>query len=82
MEKSNVVKFRKNLKEWKAPLVEQPKAQVNLISVDMATLLYNVIQSQRELVERVEEMADMIEHMEYQIDKITQQVSPTKSRDS
>lgn len=73
MEKNNVIKFRKNLREWKTPVVEQPKAQVNLVSVDMATLLYNVIQSQRELVERMEEMADMIEHMEYQIDKLTQQ---------
>ena len=82
MEKSNVVNFRRKIKEWKTATVEQPKAQVNLVSVDMATLLYNMIQTQRELIERIDEMADMVEHMEYQLDKVTQRVSQAKSQDS
>lgn len=69
MEKSNVIKMRPR-KEWQTPQVEVPKPAVNLVSVDMATLLYNLVQSQRQMLERIEEMSDMIEHMEYQIDQL------------
>jgi len=82
MEKSNVLKFRKKLKEWKTAQVEPPKPNVNLVAVDVATLLYNVLQSQREMNERMEEMADMIEHMEYQIDQLTRPRSLKESADS
>lgn len=82
MEKSNVVNFKRKMKEWKTNTVEQPKPQVNLVSVDVATLLYNLIQTQRNLTERIEEMADMIEHMEYQLDKVTQRVTRGESQGS
>lgn len=81
MEKSNVLKFRKklrpsrrqglHLREWKTAEVQPPKPSVSLVAVDVATLLYNVLQTQREMSEHMEEMADMIEHMEYQIDQLT-----------
>jgi TolA-binding protein len=74
MEKSNVIKMKPR-KEWQTPHVEAPKPAVNLVSVDMATLLYNLVQSQRQMLERVEEMSDMIEHMEYQIDQLRKERS-------
>ena len=71
MEKSNVLQFKsKKTKEWQTPAIEVPKPAVNLVSVDMATLLYNLVQSQRQMMERIEEMGDMMEHMEYQIDQL------------
>lgn len=81
MEKSNVVNFKRKITNT----VEQPRPQVNLVSVDVATLLYNLIQTQRELIERIDEMADMIEHMEYQVDKLsatTRSRPRTESQDS
>lgn len=85
MEKSNVVNFRRKTKEWKTNTVEQPKPVVNLVSVDIATLLYNVVQSQRQMLEKIEELSDMIEHMEYQLDKLsttTPSQPQTKTQDS
>lgn len=75
MKDSNVLEFKKKTKEWTAPTMERPKPKVNLVSVDIATLLYNVIQAQRELAERLEEMGDMMEHMEYQIDQLRKEQS-------
>lgn len=85
MEKSNVFPLRKNAKQWKTNTVEQPKPVVNLVSVDIATLLYNVVQSQRQMLEKIEELSDMVEHMEYQIDKLraaTPSQPRTDSQDS
>lgn len=79
---NNVLEFKKKAKEWKTEIVQQPAAKVNLVSLDIATLLYNVIQTQRQLMEHIEEMSDMLEHMEYQIDKLTQPAPPKESEDS
>lgn len=81
MEKSNVIKMKPR-KEWQTPHVEAPKPTINLVSVDMATLLYSLVQSQRQMQEHIEEMSDMIEHMEYQIDKLTQSQHRAKTQDS
>jgi len=81
MEKSNVLNFRKKT-NWKTNTVEQPKPVVNLVSVDIATMLYNVVHSQRQMLEKIEEMADMIEHMEYQLDQLRTEQQRSLLRDS
>ena len=64
----DMTKRSKKMKEWQKPAEEPKNKQVQLVAVEMATLLYNLVQSNLQLIEKIEEMADMMEHMEYQID--------------
>jgi len=64
----DITKRSKKMKEWQKPAEEPKNKQVQLVAVEMATLLYNLVQSNLQLIEKIEEMSDMMEHMEYQID--------------
>lgn len=64
----DITKRSKKIKEWQKPAEEPKNKQVQLVAVEMATLLYNLVQSNLQLIEKIEEMSDMMEHMEYQID--------------
>ncbi|NDC49255.1 MAG: hypothetical protein EBZ61_09305, partial [Micrococcales bacterium] len=62
----DITKRSKKMKEWQKPAEEPKTKQVQLVAVEMATLLYNLVQSNLQLIEKIEEMSDMMEHMEYQ----------------
>lgn len=64
----------KKVKEWQKPAEEPKNKQVQLVAVEMATLLYNLVQSNLQLIEKIEELSDMVNHMEYQVDSMRKEV--------
>lgn len=64
----DITKRSKKMKEWQKPAEEPKNKQVQLVAVEMATLLYNLVQSNLKLLEKIEELSDMVEHLEYQVD--------------
>lgn len=63
------------LKEWQKPAEEPKTKEVKLVAVEMATLLYNLVQSNLQMLERLEEITDMLTHTEYQVDCLRNEVA-------
>jgi hypothetical protein len=68
----------KKVKEWQKPAEEPKNKQVQLVAVEMATLLYNLVQSNLQMLERLEEITDMLTHTEYQVDMLRKEVDELK----
>lgn len=68
----------KKVKEWQKPAEEPKNKQVQLVAVEMATLLYNLVQSNLQMLERLEEITDMLTHTEYQVDMLRKEVEELK----
>jgi len=70
----DLTKRTKKIKEWQKPAEEPKNKQVQLVAVEMATLLYNLVQSNLQMLERLEEITDMLTHTEYQVDMLRKEV--------
>jgi len=74
----NVIELKKRakkIKEWHKPAEEPKTKEVKLVAVEMATLLYNLVQSNLQMLERLEEISDMLVHTEYQVDCLRNEVA-------
>lgn len=74
----DLTKRTKKIKEWQKPAEEPKNKQVQLVAVEMATLLYNLVQSNLQMLERLEEITDMLTHTEYQVDMLRKEVEELK----
>lgn len=74
----DLTKRTKKIKEWQKPAEEPKNKQVQLVAVEMATLLYNLVQSNLQMLERLEEITDMLTHTEYQVDMLRREVEELK----